>query len=377
MKRFLAVLVLVAGAQICAPVAAQHFDIWDFISHPRTVRYDETTPITATIAEANGRVYLPVAVREQVDDFFPMISAKVALLSHVPSPNPITQAALATAIPSGDSAQRELRYMAMFKREVQLGYSTLPPQIPGWVNQYNLPELWRNWIDFGVSEFLSACHLRAEKMADIMGVLNAKRMMSLGADIDFVRDSAQVALDEVQGFMLTSGRQNINLQTRPGKTARFYAPLTTLSMSSAERISVGTAGTATIHITGKSLPTLISLGGATPIVLEPNGNRSLTAAEVARGVKVWVQAVPTVTTHVANQTLGVAVVQSVSFAFAGENLTYAVASSQPSVCTVRLSETAGTAVLTGVRAGNATITITATNSSGSAVISFVATVGAD
>ena len=374
MKRFLVVLLLVASFVFANDASAQHFDIWDWITDPQAVRYDNTHPITRAIALSNSRLYLPVAIREQVDDFFPMVSAKIALLAYDASRDGPTHALLSRAVPTGDTAQREVRYMAAFKREVQLGYASLPQLLSTWLDFTGYDPIWRVTVEYEVSAWLGKCSVRAKQIVTQMTLMESKRMIALASDVDFVRDSAQVKLNEVPGFMLTSGRQNINLQTRPGKTARFYSPLTTLSMSSAERISVGTAGTATIHITGKSLPTLISLGGATPIVLEPNGNRSLTAAEVARGVKVWVQAVPTVTTHVANQTLGVAVIQSVSYAFEGENLTYAVASSQPSVCTVRLSETAGTAVLTGVRAGNSTITITATNSSGSAVISFIATV---
>ena len=200
-------------------------------------------------------------------------------------------------------------------------------------------------------------------------------MTALASDTVFVRDSARVKLGEIPGFMLTSGSQNITVKVRPGGNALFYAPIFTLDMNYAE-VAVGTAGTATAHLTAKSQPLLVSLGNATPSTMAVNENRSFTSAQVAQGLKVWVMAVPTVTQHIDNQTLGVGVTQAANFGFGGELLRYSVTSSQPSVCTVSLSQDTGIIDLRGVRAGNSTISVTASNAAGNAIISFIATVTA-
>ena len=200
-------------------------------------------------------------------------------------------------------------------------------------------------------------------------------MTALASDTVFVRDSARVKLGEIPGFMLTAGRQNLKVKVRAGHVAQFYAPLTTLDMNYAD-IAVGTAGSATAHITAKSQPLLVTLGNGTPSVMNINDNRSFTSSQVAQGLKVWVMAVPTVTQHIDNQTLGVGVTQAANFGFGGELLRYSVSSSQPSVCTVSLSQDTGIIDLRGVRAGNSTISVTASNAAGNAIISFIATVTA-
>lgn len=384
MKTLLSVL-MVVGVAFLTPTDAQHFDIWEWITQPQSPTYDYSRPYTRAKHIANGEKYLPVFVRQAVDDYFPMIAAKIALLSHYPNTNVITNAALASAIPSSDSAQRELRYMAMFKREVQTGYASLPSHIPEWVDagirdflSADHFSIYRYAVGNNAGRWLQACHRRAETIADQMGILESKRMMQLAADVNFVRDAARVKLNELPGFMLTSGQQNITLTVRPGASPQFYAPLFTFNMAHAEHIGVGTAGTATVHVTAKSLPVLITIGSDSAVLLERNGNRSLVATEVARGVKVAVLQVPSVTNHIENQTVARGVVQTVNYGdvFAGERLSYAVQSEQTSVCTVRLTE-AGILAITGVSAGNSTVRLTATNASGSAVTSFLVTVPAE
>ena len=380
MRRIFAMLVLI-GVMIVTPVGAS-FNVWDFVSDAVEPRYEVPTPayhaMPTDMILRNARAYLPFSARREVDREMTLVLAKLAVTAHFPNTNAPTNALLLASLPSGDTGQREVRWLAAFMDEVQSGYASLEPQIEGWVRSRS-GEIyawdWKAIVDSGVGSFITDCDRRAKQIVTQMALMESKRMTALASDTVFVRESARVKLGEIPGFMLTAGRQNLNVKVRAGGVAQFYAPLTTLDMAYAD-IAVGTAGTATAHITGKSQPVLISVGNGTPSVLEVNGNQSFTAPQVAQGLRVWVMAVPTVTQHVGNQELAVGVRQTVNFSFGGELLRYSVTSSQPSVCTVSLSQDTGIAVLQGVRAGNATITITATNSAGSAVTQFIATVTA-
>lgn len=374
MKKFLVVLLVLT---MSVP-AAHAFNVWDYVSDAPTPQYDFSDTSRAGWI-ANARLYLPIAVRDKVDLEMTLVLGKLSLLAHYPNTNVPTNALLMSSLPSGDSGHREVRWLAAFLDEVQSGYAGLNPQVDGWV----LPEVveflnsysWKYVVDGPIYNWVEMCNRRAKQIVAQMALMESKRMTALASDVLFVRESARVKLGEIPGFMLTAGRQNLNVKVREGGVAQFYAPLTTLDMAYAD-IAVGTAGTATAHLTAKSQPLLVSLGDGTPTVMSPNANQSFTSTQVAQGIKAWIMAVPTVVQHVGNQTLRVGVRQTVNYQFGGELLRYSVNSSQPSVCTVSLSQDTGIAVLQGVRAGNATITITATNSAGSAVTSFIATIEA-
>lgn len=377
MKKVLVVLLV-----LTLSVSAAHaFNVWDFISdpppYPSLVGVIGVYEISPAIARREGPKLLPWIAYHSVDREMTLVLAKIALFSHYPNTNGPTNALLTSVLPRGDGAHREVRWLGAFLGEVQATYGGLAAQVDGWYAADTRTVYYVSVDDpvrTGVRNWLDACHIRARQIVDQMQVMEVKRMTALASDTVFVRDSARVKLGEIHGFMLTSGSQNITVKVRPGGNAMFYAPLTTLDMNYAE-VAVGTAGTATAHVTAKSQPLLVSLGNATPSVMLKNANQSFTAPQVAQGLKVWVMAVPTVTQHVGNQSVGVGVEQTVNFAFGGELLRYSIASSQPSVATVRITET-GIAAITGVRAGNSTITISATNTAGTAVTSFLVTVPA-
>ncbi len=385
MKRIFCLLML-AGVAIALPIGAQtpHFDIWDWITTPQDPAYDYTYPPTRAIHLSNAQLYLPVYVRESVDDYFPMISAKIAILSHYPNANAITHAALGIAIPTGDTAQRELRYMAMLKREVQLGYaslsSQLPAQVDSQISNFGVTDflVYQIAVSEVVSPWLIACDRRAKKIIDVMSRWEAKRMQDLGADIAFVRDSAQVSLGEKPGFTFVSHRKNLRLTTRQGATPRFYAPLMTTQMSYIHRIGLGTGGPSTAFVAAAQNPSLIKIAAGADELLAANTTRTFTAREVGRGIRIRVLQVPSVAAHLENVSLARGVVQSVDYSnvFTGERLTYTVQSEQTSVVTVRLTETS-TLALTAVNAGNSNIRLVATNEAGSAVTSFLVTVTAN
>ena len=128
MKRFLTILlacVLTVNFLTVALAQEADFDVWDLISTPRDVQYDYTYPTTLAIFTANVRLSIPGLVRGAVDEQLASVVGKLALMSHSPSTNVATQALLTSAIPTGDSGVREIRYLASLKSEVQRLYHTL------------------------------------------------------------------------------------------------------------------------------------------------------------------------------------------------------------------------------------------------------------
>lgn len=198
------------------PISAQDFDIWDFIAHPREIEYNPTFPYTRAVWIVNSQKHLPVLVWEETTKYFPLVSVKLALLAHYPNANAATQALLANAVPVGDTATNEIRYLAAFKEEIRRTYPTLPPQIPLWVDS-DIADLGGpsfafnrhgNWKYTGITQvhlWMRANHLRAKKIAEWMGYFDTQSMTSLAADTEFIRDAARVSLGELGGFTLTAG----------------------------------------------------------------------------------------------------------------------------------------------------------------------------
>lgn len=378
--RMILCVVLVLACFASAP-AQQHFDIWNYVTHPR----EETATfpnIFTTQAQARAYVQarVPVHVREHVDDYLPMVAVKLALLSHYPNTNAATQALLAAAVPTGTTVTNEIRYLAALKREIQLGYPALYADAATWGdplwqfgtrNQY----IYQNIGSGQVSQWLSACYKRAVQIVVLMQTLETQHMPALAADIHFVRDSARVKLKEQNGFRLTAGRQNLYLTVRSGASRVLFAPLRSVDCRSLHLISRGTAGTATCNIVPQG-PVAIQIGSAAEFIQNNGVLRQFTNVEIGRGIRITPIDPPTVGVHLTNQQVEVHTTQTLTFddSFLGQRLRYSVSTSQPSVALVRLSRDGDILDITGVSAGNATITLTASNPAGNAVTQFIVTV---
>lgn len=380
MRTLLCLLLVLACFQ---STPAQHFDIWDYVTHPR----EETATFPNTFAtQAQARAYVqsrvPVHVRERIDDYLPMTAVKLALLSHYPNTNAATQALLADAVPTGTTVTNEIRYLAALKREVQLGYPALYADSATWGDArwqqghpFQTQQFYRDVGSFQVSQWLSACYKRAVQIVTLMQTLETYQMPALAADVHFVRDSARVKLKEQNGFRLTAGRQNLYLTVRSGASRVLFAPLRSVDCRSLHLIQRGTAGTATCNIVPQG-PVAIQIGTAAEFVQNNGVLRQFTDAEVGRGIRIIPIDPPTVGIHLTNQQVEVHTTQTFTFddSFLGQRLRYSVSTSQPSVALVRLSRDDHIIDITGVSAGNATITLTASNPAGNAVTQFIVTV---
>lgn len=376
--RTLLCFILIVAVLDCTPA---YFDIWDAITHPPAeIATFPHTFTTRAQARAYMRARVPVLVREQVDDYLPMSAVKLALLSHYPNTNAATQALLAVAVPTGTTVINEVRYIAAFKREVQLGYPALAAQADTWTD-VNWPGWTQRWLyetyagHTEVSQWLSACYKRAVQIVMLMQTLETYQMPALAADVQFVRDSARVKLKEQNGFRLTAGRQNLYLTTRSGASRVLFAPLRSVDCRSLHLIQRGTAGTATCNIVPQGA-VAIQIGTAAEFIQNNGVLRQFTNAEVGRGIRIIPIDPPTVGVHLTNQQVEIHTTQTITFddSFLGQRLRYSVSTSQPSVALVRLSRDDHIIDITGVSAGNATITLTASNPAGNAVIQFIVTV---
>ncbi len=380
MKTLLCV-VLVLACFASAP-AQQHFDIWNYVLHPREAATFPYQLTTQAQAQAYLQSRVPVHVREQVDDYLPMVTVKLALLSHYPNTNAATQALLAATVPLEETVTNEVRYLAAFKREIQLGYPALYADSATWGDRtWGLGVHYQNqnyYLDIGtfhVSRWLAACDKRAAYIVSLMQTLETYQMPALAADVHFVRDSARVKLKEQNGFRLTAGRQNLYLTVRSGASRVLFAPLRSVDCRSLHLIQRGTAGTATCNIVPQG-PVLIKIGSAAEFVQANGALRQFTNAEVGKGIRVLPLDPPVVAMHLQNQQVEVGTTQTLTFdgTFVGERLQYTVGTSQPSVALVRLSRDGDILDITGVSAGNTNITLQASNAAGNAVTQIIVTV---
>ena len=379
--RFLLCVVLLLSCAVSA--TAQHFDIWDGPRIPRleyaTFPYQFTTQAQAL---AYAKAQLPMFVHEHVDDFLAVSAIKMALLAHMPNTNTVTQSILSGAVPTGDTAQREIRFVAAFKREVELSYATYAAQVDVRVAQVWQQGSRRDYDFYQIASIpagnlMRASYRRARQIEATMTRLETQHMSALASDVDFIRNSALVTRGEQNGFRLSAGQQNLHVTVDRGDTPVLVAPLRFVDCRQLHRIGIGTANTATAHVVPKGGAVTLTVGTGAVSVVRQGVLRTLTAAELKLGVSVQPIDVPTVSTHLSNQSFEVSTETTVDYSdvFTGSRLTYAVTSSQPSVATVRLGE-AGILVVRAVAAGNTTITLTASNESGNAVTTFIATVTA-
>lgn len=381
MRRFFCILLGLAVA-IATPSLAQNTDVWDYVTRPRVETH--RFPLTFT-TEAEARTYaqlhIPTELRKQFDDYLPIVSVKIALLSHYPSTNAATQALLADAVPTGTSVQNEVRYLAAFKREVEMGIdtiasATIPVVQNQWRNGFRDRFYFADLSSYPIATLMDTSYQRAHQIVLQMSNLEKWQMPALAADVDFVRDSARVKIGEINGFRFSSRQQNLYVKPKATDTAKLYSPLRSTWVREFANVGVGTEGQASFSIVPHGAVEC-QIGTASSFNVLDGVVRLFSTAEVAKGVRITPIDAPTVATHIANQTVEATTEQTLDYSdtFAGTGLTYAITSSQESVLRVRLGET-GIAVLEGVSAGNSTVRLTATNPAGSAISEFIVTVTA-
>ena len=384
MKRFLTILlVLVVGVQVCTPTLAQEaddFDIWDFATHPTVVNYDLTTPLTHAIVIANATRGIPELVMEEIDNYVPMVAVKLALMAHVPSTNAATQALLSSAIPTGDTAVKEIRYLAAFKAEVRREYASLVPVLIQSANNRldttRLSEfwywgIWRYQFKSIISQWMLANHKRALKVADIMSYCDTRNMTNVAIDFEWIRDSARVQLGELGGFTLTGGSKPIHLTTRLGQTQRVYTAGSIMKANAIYRLSEEQGGIGTATIVAGDAPVKFSIGTSGETTLAASGTRIFSDRELINGISIRTVAPPTTTQTINPQSTQVGDSQTTNFvAFTGEDIVYSVSSSDSAIVNARLSASPNIIVLSALKVGTATVTLTATNGAGSASVTF-------
>ena len=383
MKRFLTILLACVLTVTIVTVAlaqeADDFDIWDFATHPSVVEYNLERPGTRVTVLANVRLGIPVLVMEEVDNYLPMVAVKLALLSHVPSTNAATQALLTSAIPTGDSGVREIRYLAAVKSEVRRGYAALKPVLIQQVTEdlvYWIPEeywhfgTWRYYLKPIVTRWMLANHKRAIKIADIMGYCDTRNMTAVAVDGEWIRDSARVELGELGGFTLTGGSKNIHITTRLGQTQRTYTAGSIVKANAIYRLSEARDGIGTATIVAGDAPVKFSIGTSGETTLAGGGTRIFSDRELINGVSIRTVAPPVAST-IDPQSTSVGDLQTVAFTpFTGEDISYFVSSSDATIVAVRLSSTPNTIIITARKVGTATVTLTGANGAGSVTATF-------
>ena len=382
MKRFLTILlVLVVGVAFAMPTLAQEandFDIWDFATHPPTLQWDGTYPPTRASVLSNMTSYLTFTIMEEIDSYILMSTTKLALMAHSPSSNVATQALLTATIPTGDTAEKEVRYLASFKDEVNRGYSSLVSQVPIWYERsfrwtrdvYQTSVRFRYLVDLPVYTFLRVNHNRALKVADTLAYLDTRGMTAVGTDYEWVRDSARVQLGELGGFTLTGGSKDIHITTRLGQTQRTYTAGSIVKANAIYRLSEARDGIGTATIVAGTAPVKFSIGTSGETTLAGGATRIFSDHELINGVSIRTVA-PPVASSVDPQSTSVGDTQTVAFtAFTGEDIVYSVSSSDSGVVSVRKSATPLTLVLSAHKVGIATVTLTGTNGAGSATATF-------
>ena len=228
---------------------------------------------------------------------------------------------------------------------------------------------------------------RADKIADLT-VTSRSKVGSLSAKAEFIRNWALVDLGEKIGVEATAAANNINIAytdlSNVKTTSQLLANQTmkSIKMEDTRLPDAGdrTNETDTVTITSRNGANFYNIKDSTgnwssDSVLNEDISKTFTFAEAAYGIRTRPIIPPTVFQDVDDQTLAVAVVQSVSLdmTFTGVLLTTTVESSNEGVVTAIVTRD-GNLAITGVDAGSATITVTATNPSGAISTTFDVTV---
>ena len=288
-------------------------------------------------------------------------------------------------IPQGNTQDKTLSFLIALIHEKHIGITRLIEQVKeDIIYTRRLYSIRNNDILLNTIEEWTK---RADKIADLTTTARTK-VGNLAAKAEFIRNWALVDLKEKIGIEAAASANAINIAyTDPNrvKTTSQLLANQTMKVIKLEDTKLPPAGHRnneidTVTITSKNGANFYNTkdaGGnwSSDVVLNEDVSKTFTFAEAAYGIRTRPIIPPTVFQTVDDQTVAVAVVQSVSLdmTFTGVLLTTTAESSNEGVVTVVTTEN-GNLAITGVAAGTATITVTVTNPSGSVSTTFDVTV---
>ena len=290
-------------------------------------------------------------------------------------------------IPHDNTKDKTLSFLIALIHEKHLGITDLIEKVKSELEHTRRIYRIRNYDPIDTA--LTLWTKRADKIADLTIDVRSK-VGVLAAKADFIRNWALVDLKEEIGIEATAANNNINIAfTDPtnnnAKTTSQLAATKTMKVIKLEDTKLPPAGHRnneidTLTITSRNGANFYNIkdsagNWSSDAVLNKDTSKTFTFAEMTYGVRTRPIAPPTVYRTVDDQSLNVAVVQSVSLdtVFTGVLLTTTAQSNNEGVITVIVTRD-GNLAITGVAAGTATITVTATNVSGSASTTFDVTV---
>lgn len=295
-----------------------------------------------------------------------------------------TQGLASDRIPSNNTADKTLRFLISYIHEKHLAIPNLIEKIKSEVvlqrGKYRITN--HNTV-VNANRLWTA---RADKIVDIMETARSK-VGGLAAKAEFIRNWALVDLGQKIGMEVTAARNNINIEfTDPRdsntKTTSQLLANKTMKVAKLENVKLPPAGqrnneTDTLTITSKNGANLYNIKDSNgnwglDNQLAEEASKTFTFAEATYGIRSRPILPPWIFRELSDQTLDVAVVQSVDLdvTFGGVLLTVAASSDDEGICTVVVTEHGSGLAITGVAAGTTTITVTATNPSGSISTTF-------
>lgn len=358
----------------------------NFLQNPET---DKLYRGVDTIEEARSLVksytyfHIDNRLEHQINDV--MYLAIYSGLRH--TTNADTQGLASNRIPSNSTSDKTIRFLISYIHEKHIGISGLIEQLKTEIFQDTRTRKYKLYGGNTVNNYLYRWTARADKIVELMDTARSK-VSNFAAQPDFIRDWALVDLGEVVGFELTTTGNTVNLTSRINRvdlTNNISANTTIKQESIIEvklpAVSERTNQTDGITVTSKNGACRYNLknsGGSfgSDVRILKDASRTFTVAELALGVKIRPYSYPTVYQTIDDQELNVGVVQTVSLdrKFSGPNIDIAITISNTNIVTGVLTEHNSDIAITGVTAGTAIITVTATNPSGSVSTTFNVTV---
>ena len=341
---------------------------------------------TKTLAEAQALV--PDYVYNSIDGYFNYQINDVIYLSIYNTlrntTNADVQGLARDRIPSGNTQDKTLVFLIALIHEKYLGVLDLIEKVKSELiltrRVYTIPN------HLIVDKVVKIWTRRADKIADLTMEARAK-VGNFAAYADFIRDWALIDLEEKIGVEITTTGNSIKLGYNRNRTLETsdLAANQTIMMANAPELKLPSVGDRTnqtdgITVTAKNGASFYNIkdsagNWSSDTVLSTDASRTFTVAELNYGVRTRYISPPTVFQEIQDQTLAVAVVQSVSLdmVFQGVKLTTTPVSSNEDIATIVVTRNGNLAV-TGVGVGTTTMTITSTNPSGSVSTTFDVTV---
>lgn len=340
-----------------------------------------------TLAEAE--ILVPDYVYNTVDGLFNYLindAVYLAIYSGLRHTTNVDVQGLANdRIPQGNTQDKTLSFLISYIHEKHLGILALIDKVKS--ELILTRRIYTIRSHNTVIDTVSLWTKRADKIADLT-VESRSKVGSLAAKAEFIRNWALVDLKEKIGIEATAAANAINIAyTDPGnvKTTSQLLANQTMKVIKLEDTKLPPVGhrnneTDTLTITSRNGANFYNIkdssgNWSSDVVLNKDISKTFTFAEATYGVRSRPIAPPTVYRTIDDQSLNVAVVQSVSLdtVFTGVLLTTIAVSDNEDIVTVIVTRD-GNLAITGVSAGTATITVTSTNPSGAISTTFDVTV---